>query len=52
MTVAVCTDNPMIDEDIQLFSDALARDDEMLAERLHLLSNLLQDMGYGRRKRD
>ena len=52
MTVSVCTDNPMIDEDIKLFSDALARDDEMLAERLHLLSNLLQDMGYGRRKRD
>ena len=52
MTVAVCTDNPMLDEDIRLFSDALARDDEMLAERLHLLSNLLQDMGYGRRKRD
>ncbi len=50
--VAVCPDNPMIDEDIQLFSDALARDDEMLAERLRLLSNLLQDMGYGRRKRD
>lgn len=52
MTVSVCTDNPMIDEDIRLFSDALARDDELLAERLHLLSNLLQDMGYGRRKRD
>lgn len=52
MTVAVCTDNPMLDEDIRLFSDALARDDEMLAERLHLLSNLLQEMGYGRRKRD
>ena len=52
MTVSVCTENPMIDEDIKLFSDALTRDDEMLAERLHLLSNLLQDMGYGRRRRD
>lgn len=52
MTVAVCKNNPMIDEDIKLFADALARDDEMLAERLHVLANLLQDMGYGRRKKD
>ena len=52
MTVSVCTENPMIDEDIRLFSEALSRDDEMLAERLHLLSNLLQEMGYGRRSRD
>lgn len=51
MTVEVCTGNPMIDEDIKLFSDVLAKDDEMLSERLHLLSNLLQDMGYGLRKR-
>lgn len=52
MTVAVCKNNPMIDEDIKLFADALSRDDEMLAERLHVLANLLQDMGYGRRKKD
>lgn len=52
MTVSVCTENPMIDEDIRLFSEALSRDDEMLAERLHLLSNLLQEMGYGRRSRE
>lgn len=50
MTVSVCTENPMIDEDIQLFSDALSADDEMIAERLHLLSNMLTEMGYGRRK--
>lgn len=50
MTVSVCTDNPMIDEDIRLFSEALSRDDELLAERLHVLSNLLQDMGYGPKK--
>lgn len=49
MTLAVCTDNEKIDEDIQLFYDALAKDDEMIAERLHLLSNLLNDMGYGHR---
>ncbi|WNX85921.1 DUF6530 family protein [Agathobaculum sp. NTUH-O15-33] len=52
MTVAVCKNNPMIDEDIKLFADALSRDDELLAERLHVLANLLQDMGYGRRKKD
>ena len=42
MTVAVCTDNPMIDKDIQLFRDALASDDEMLSERMHVLSRLLK----------
>ncbi|PKM52292.1 MAG: hypothetical protein CVV02_02700 [Firmicutes bacterium HGW-Firmicutes-7] len=50
MTVEVCTDNPVIDEDIKLFYDILSRDDEMMAERLHTLSNLLLEMGYGRRK--
>ena len=47
MTVAFCTDNEMLDEDIPLFTEALARDDEMLSERLHILANLLKDMGYG-----
>lgn len=48
MTVTVCTDNPMIDEDIKLFRDALAKDDEMLSERFNVLANLLADAGYGR----
>lgn len=48
MTVEVCEDNPLIDEDILLFADALSRDDELLSERLHLLANLLKEMGYGR----
>jgi len=47
MTVSVCTDNEMIDEDIRLFSDVLSRDDEMLSSRLHLLANMLREMGYG-----
>lgn len=51
MTVEVCTDNSMIDEDIKLFSETLSRDDEMMAERLHLLANLLNEMGYGYRKK-
>lgn len=49
MTVSVCTDNPKIDEDIQLFIDALARDDELLSERLRLLSGELAGLGYGPR---
>ncbi len=48
MTVAVCTDNPMIDEDIQLFSKVLSEDDEMISERLRVLGQLLKDMGYVR----
>jgi len=48
MTVAVCTENPMIDEDIKLFRDALAKDDEMLAERFRTLANLLEDAGFGK----
>lgn len=47
MTVTVCVDNPMIQEDIRLFADALSKDDELLSERLHILSDLLQEMGYG-----
>ncbi|MBQ9535134.1 MAG: hypothetical protein IJU78_04770 [Clostridia bacterium] len=50
LDVAVCIENAMIDGDIRLFADALARDDELLSERLHRLSNMLQDMGYGMRK--
>lgn len=46
MTVSVCTDNPMIDEDIQLFAQALGTDDELLGERLHTLSRILKEMGY------
>jgi len=48
MTVAVCTENPMIDEDIKLFRDALAKDDEMLAERFKTLANLLAEAGFGK----
>ena len=47
MTVAVCQDNPMLDEDIRLFADALGQDGEILGERLRVLSRLLEEMGYG-----
>ena len=46
MTVAVCTDNEKIDEDIKLFSQALANDDELIGERLSTLSRILKEMGY------
>ncbi|MEA4902636.1 DUF6530 family protein [Desulfitobacterium sp.] len=46
MSVSVCTDNPLIDEDIQLFSQALSDDGEMIGERLRVLSRLLKEMGY------
>lgn len=46
MTVEVCTGNDHIDEDMKLFQDALARDDELLGERLSALARLLGQMGY------
>lgn len=46
MTVAVCTDNEKINEDIKLFNQALSNDDELLGERLRILSRILKDMGY------
>lgn len=46
MTVEVCTDNPMIDSDISLFQSALAKDDELISERLRLLANQLCQLGY------
>ena len=47
MTVSVCADNPMIDEDIKLFRDALAQNGEMLGERFSTLARLLAEAGYG-----
>lgn len=46
MTVAVCLDNEKIDEDMQLFSEALHRDDELIGERLKMLARILREMGY------
>ena len=46
MTVEVCKDNERIDEDIKLFRDALAKDDELIGERLSVLAHLLKEMGY------
>ncbi len=46
MNVSICTDNEMLDEDIQLLYAELAKDDELLGERLSRLSSILKEMGY------
>ena len=46
MTVAVCTENDKINEDIKLFSQALSNDSELIGERLSTLSRILKEMGY------
>lgn len=46
MTVEVCTENEMIEEDLALFRDALAKDDELLGERLSVLARKLKELGY------
>ncbi len=48
MDVQVCTENPRIDEDMQLFAAAIAKDGELLGERFFALGRLLKDMGYVR----
>lgn len=39
-------ENPFIEEDIKLFAQALSQDDELISERLKMLSRILKDMGY------
>jgi hypothetical protein len=46
MTVSVCNENPLIDEDIKLFADVLSADDELIGERLATLSRILKELGY------
>jgi len=46
MAVDICTDNPMLDEDIRLFRDAFAQEGELLSERFAVLTRLLVEMGY------
>ncbi len=46
MSVSVCADNPMIGEDIKLFEGVLAKDAELIGERLAVLSRILKEMGY------
>lgn len=46
MTIQVCTDNPLIDSDIQLFAQSQSKDDELISERLTKLAGILRSMGY------
>ncbi|NLB51519.1 MAG: hypothetical protein GX808_01095 [Syntrophomonadaceae bacterium] len=46
MTVEICTENPLLDEDIKLFRDCIGKDDELISERLRLLASILKEMGY------
>jgi hypothetical protein len=46
MTVRVCMENDMIDEDIKTVRQALADDGELLGERFSTLARLLKDLGY------
>lgn len=46
MSVSVCAENPMIEDDIKMFSQALSNDGELIGERLRVLSRLLKEMGY------
>ncbi len=46
MTVAVCTANEKLDEDIKLFQQALSQDDELISERLNTLARILKDLGH------
>jgi hypothetical protein len=45
MSIEVCTNNDMIDEDIALFNQALSNDDELISERLFALTRLLRENG-------
>ncbi|MCI9353277.1 MAG: hypothetical protein HFE58_00520 [Firmicutes bacterium] len=46
MTVEFCTENAMLEEDIKLFMNTLSQDDELIGERLKVLSAKLKEMGY------
>ena len=44
MNVAICKDNEHIESDIDLFDDCLHKDDEIISERLRVISGLLKDL--------
>ena len=46
MTVALCADNPLLEEDAALFERALCEDSELLGERYATLAKLLAQMDY------
>ena len=44
MNVEVCTDNEFIEDDLDLFEATLAKDDEIISERLNILGGLIKDL--------
>lgn len=46
MTVQVCTDNELINDDVQLFRQVLSDDGELIGERLRTLGRILKELGY------
>ena len=44
LTVSVCEENGFIEDDLELFEATLARDEEILSERMHVLGTLLRDL--------
>lgn len=44
MNIAVCTDNRLIDKDMELFDNCLHKDDEILSERIRVLHQLLNEL--------
>lgn len=42
----------MIREDIKLFNETMNQDDEMISQRLYLLANSLNEVGYGNGQRE
>jgi len=44
MNVSVCIDNEHIEGDLDLFEATLAKDDEIISERLRVLSGLLKEL--------
>ena len=44
MNVSICTDNDQIESDLNLFDECLHKDDEIISERLNVLSELLKEL--------
>lgn len=44
MNISVCTDNEQVEGDWDLFEAALAKDDEIISERLAILATLIEDL--------
>ncbi|MCF7807071.1 MAG: DUF6530 family protein [Candidatus Marinimicrobia bacterium] len=47
MNISVCEDNQFIGGDMDLFEAALAKDDEIISERLNVLGGLLNELKAG-----